>query len=208
VKLIYRVPWRLCRIFYRYYCRWQVDGAERVPASGAAILAANHASFLDPPLVGAALTRQISYLARENLFRFPVFGSLLRAWDVVPVDRDGGSPAGLKAILDHLATDRAVVLFPEGTRSRDGHLQPARSGIGLLVIKSTAPVIPIRIRGTFEAYSRNMSIPRPRPVSIRFGRPLNFEGLREESKSCTKPRLKEIYRQVAIDIMAAIAELS
>jgi 1-acyl-sn-glycerol-3-phosphate acyltransferase len=207
VKPIYRVTWHLFRSFYRIYCPLQVDGAGHVPASGPAILAANHASFLDPPLVGAALPRTISYLARENLFRFPLFGSLLRAWDVVPVDREGGSPAGLKAILDHLAANRAVVLFPEGTRSRDGQLQSARSGIGLLVIKSIAPVIPIRIRGTFEAYARGMWLPRPRPVSIRFGAPLDFDAMRSEARSCTKPRLKEIYRQVAGDIMTAIGNL-
>jgi 1-acyl-sn-glycerol-3-phosphate acyltransferase len=208
VKLIYRVPWRLCRCFYQFYCHWQTEGAHHVPTSCPAILAANHASFLDPPLVGAALPRAISYLARENLFRFPVFGSLLRAWDVVPVDREGGSPAGLKAILDRLAENRAVVLFPEGTRSRDGQLQPARSGIGLLVIKSTAPVVPILIRGTFEAYSRGMLFPRPRPVSIRFGAPLNFDALRAEAKHCSKPRLKEIYREVATGIMTGIRELN
>jgi 1-acyl-sn-glycerol-3-phosphate acyltransferase len=207
VKAIYRVTWRLFRIFYRFYCRCDVEGAHHVPTSGPVILAANHASFLDPPLVGAALPRTISYLARENLFRFPVFGSLLRAWDVVPVDRDGGSPAGLKAILNHLAAGRAVVLFPEGTRTPDGQLQPARSGIGLLAIKSSAPVIPIRIRGTFEAYSRGMLIPRPRPVSVRFGTPLNLDSLRAEATTCSKARLKEIYRQVASDLMTAIARL-
>jgi 1-acyl-sn-glycerol-3-phosphate acyltransferase len=208
VKLIYRVPWRLFRVFFRFYCRWHVAGTEHVPASGPAILAANHCSFLDPPLVGAALTRTISYLARENLFRFPVFGSVLRAWDVVPVDRDGGSPAGLKAIMEHLRANRAVVLFPEGTRSPQGLLQPARSGIGLLVIKSSAPVVPIHIRGTFQAFSRGMYFPRPHPVSIRFGAPLDFERLRAEAKICTKPRLKEIYREVASDIMVAITRLA
>jgi 1-acyl-sn-glycerol-3-phosphate acyltransferase len=194
----------LFRLFYRFYCGWQVEGAHHVPVSGPVILAANHASFIDPPLVGAALPRAISYLARENLFRFPIFGSVLRAWDVVPVDRDGGSPAGLKAILERLEAGRAVVLFPEGTRSPDGQLQPARSGIGLLVIKSPAPVVPIRIRGTFEAYSRGMYFPRPRPVSIQFGSPLDFDALRAEAKTCAKPRLKEIYREVASDIMSAI----
>lgn len=207
MKLIYRVPWILCRVFFRVYCRWRVEGAGHVPLSGPAILAANHTSFLDPPLVGAALPRAISYLARENLFRFPVFGSILRAWDVVPVDREGGSPAGLKAIMARLEDHRAVVLFPEGTRSKDGRLQPARSGIGLLVIKSSAPVVPARIQGTFDAYSRGMVFPRPRPVSIRFGAPLNLDTLRHEAATCPKPQLKQVYRKVAAEIMSAIARL-
>ena len=100
------------------------------------------------------MRRGINYLARENLFRLPVVGWVLRQWNVVPVDREGGGAKGLKAILDRLLAGGAIIVFPEGTRSRDGRLQPARSGIGLTVIKSAAPVIPVRVFGTFEAYGR------------------------------------------------------
>ena len=85
------------------------------------------------------------------MFRFPGIGALLRTWNSVPVDRDGGGAAGLKAILDRLLAGGAIILFPEGTRTTDGKLQPARSGIGLTVIKSDAVVIPVRVFGTFEA---------------------------------------------------------
>ena len=127
----------------------------------------NHASFIDPPLVGSGVKRGINYLARENLFRFPVMGWVLRQWQVVPVDRDGGGAAGLRAILDRLLAGGAIILFPEGTRTRDGKLQPARSGIGLTVIKSTAPVVPARVFGTFEAYGRHLGLPRPRRVAVK-----------------------------------------
>src|SRR6185369_7265317 len=112
---------------------------ERVPTSGPLILACNHASILDPPLVGTALHRGINYLARESLFDRPVIGWVLRNWDAVPVDREGGGAAGLKAILDRLLAGGGIILFPEGTRTVDGKLQPPRSGIGLAVIKSNAP---------------------------------------------------------------------
>ena len=148
---------------------------ERVPLEGAVILASNHASFLDPPLVGSGVRRGINYLARENLFRFPVMGWVLRQWQVVPVDRDGGGAAGLRAILDRLLAGGAIILFPEGTRTRDGKLQPARSGIGLTVIKSTAPVVPVRVFGTFEAYGRHMRFPRPHRVAVKYGQPMRFE---------------------------------
>jgi 1-acyl-sn-glycerol-3-phosphate acyltransferase len=151
--------------------------------------------------------RGINYLARENLFRFPVMGWVLRQWQVVPVDRDGGGAAGLRAILDRLLLGGAIILFPEGTRTRDGKLQPARSGIGLTVIKSTAPVVPVRVFGTFEAYGRHLRLPRPRRVAVKYGQPMRFEQLRAEAKVCSKPRLKEIYQQVANEIMAAIARL-
>jgi 1-acyl-sn-glycerol-3-phosphate acyltransferase len=184
-----------------------VFNPERVPLTGPVILAANHASFIDPPLVGAGITRDINYLARESLFRFPGIGALLRSWNSVPVDREGGGAAGLKAILDRLLAGGAIILFPEGTRTRDGKLQPARSGIGLTVIKSDAPVVPVRVFGTYEAYGRHLKLPRPRPIAVKYGRPMNFEKLRAEAKVCSKRWLKEIYRQIADEIMDAIARL-
>jgi len=204
---IYFVGWCSFRALYKFYFGWRVYNPERVPLKGPVILASNHASFLDPPLVGAGLRRDINYLARESLFRFPVVGWVLRNWNSVPVDREGGGAAGLRAILERLLAGGAIILFPEGTRTRDGHLQPARSGIGLTVIKSKAPVVPVRVFGTYEAYGRQMRWPRPRRVAVKYGRPMLFEELRAEAKVCTKPRLKAIYQQVADELMAAIAKL-
>jgi 1-acyl-sn-glycerol-3-phosphate acyltransferase len=203
----YRIGWCAFRFIYATYFRWRVFNPERVPLTGPVILAANHASFIDPPLVGAGITRDINYLARESLFRFPGIGALLRSWNSVPVDREGGGAAGLKAILDRLLAGGAIILFPEGTRTRDGKLQPARSGIGLTVIKSDAPVVPVRVFGTYEAYGRHLKLPRPRPIAVKYGRPMNFEKLRAEAKVCSKRWLKEIYRQIADEIMDAIARL-
>jgi len=207
MNLSYRIGWTCFRVMYATYFRWQVFNAERVPLQGGVIIASNHASFLDPPLVGSGLKRDINYLARESLFRFPGIGALLRSWNSVPVDRDGGGAKGLKIILDRLLNGAGIILFPEGTRTKDGKLQPARSGIGLTVIKSTAPVVPVRVFGTFEAYGRNHKLPRPYRVAVKYGPPMNFENLRAEAKTCDKVRLKEIYQQVADEIMAAIAKL-
>jgi 1-acyl-sn-glycerol-3-phosphate acyltransferase len=207
MKPIYWLGWSFFRVFFRLYNRWEVIDAGNVPQEGPAILASNHASFLDPPLVGAAADREINYLARETLFRFPVLGSVLRNVNAVPVDRDGGGAAGLRAIFDRLMKGGAIILFPEGTRSPDGNLQKAKSGIGLTVIKSEAPVVPVRVFGTFQAMSRKHSLPRPSKVTVRFGVPLDFADLRTEAKSCTKPRLKEIYQEVADRLMAAIGEI-
>jgi 1-acyl-sn-glycerol-3-phosphate acyltransferase len=207
MNLSYRIGWRLFRFAYATYFHWRVFHPERVPSEGPVILASNHASYLDPPLVGSGLTRPINYLARDSLFRFPVFGSILHSWNAVPVDREGTSPRGLKNIIDRLKAGGAIVLFPEGTRSRDGNLLPARAGVGLVVIKSRAPVVPVRVFGTFEAFGRNMRIPLPRPVAIKYGMPMDFSRERIEAKSCTKERLKEIYQQVAEGLMTAIAQL-
>lgn len=207
MNLSYRIGWLAFRFIYTTYFGWRVFNPERVPLTGPVILASNHASFIDPPLVGAGLKRDINYLARESLFRFPGIGALLRSWNSVPVDREGGGAAGLRAILDRLLDGGAIILFPEGTRTRDGKLQSARSGIGLTVIKSTAPVVPVRVFGTFEAFGRHMRFPCPRPIAVKYGRPMLFEQLRAEAKTCSKPRLKAIYQEVANEIIVAIAKL-
>lgn len=207
MNFAYYVFWCLFRFLYATYFRWRIYSPGHVPLEGPVILAANHASFLDPPLVGAALRRPLNYLARDTLFPIPIVGWLLRLWKVVPVDRDGGGAGGLRAIFDRLLQGGAILLFPEGTRTRDGRLQPARSGIGLVVIKSSVPVVPVRIWGTYEAFGRHTRIPRPRRVTVKYGSPLSFAKLRAEAKSCAKPRLKQIYQEVAAEIMAAIATL-
>jgi 1-acyl-sn-glycerol-3-phosphate acyltransferase len=207
MNCVYFLGWTFFRAIYATYFRWRVYNPERVPLAGPVILASNHASFLDPPLVGAGVKRGINYLARDTLFRFPGVGWLLRHWNSVPVDREGGGAAGLKAILDRLLAGGAIILFPEGTRTRDGKLQPARSGIGLAVVKSNAPVVPVRVFGTYEAYGRHIRFPRPHRIAVKYGRPMSFEKPRAEAKACSKARLKEIYREVADEIMNAIARL-
>lgn len=207
MNFVYYCGWRFFRTVYKVYCRAEWFNPERVPRTGPVILACNHASIIDPPLVGTGLDRGISYLARESLFRFPGIGWLFRNWDAVPVDRDGGGAKGLKAILDRLLAGGGIILFPEGTRTRDGKLQPARSGIGLTVIKSNAPVVPVRVFGTLDAFGRDMKIPMPRKIMAKYGKPMNFALLRVEARTCSKARLKEIYQEIADQIMAEIAKL-
>ena len=207
MNFVYYISWSLFRLMYAVYFRWEIYNAERVPLQGGVIIAPNHASFLDPPMVGSALHRSINYLGRASLFRYPGIGWLLRQWNSVPVDRNGGGAAGLKAILERLLADGAIILFPEGTRTKDGKLQPARSGIGLIVIKSEAPVVPVRVFGTYECYNRKWKFHMPIRLAVKYGQPMKFEALRAEAKTCTKQRLKEIYQQVADEIMVEIAKL-
>jgi 1-acyl-sn-glycerol-3-phosphate acyltransferase len=204
---VYAASAIFCRTVLRFYFRWRIYHAERVPLTGPVILAANHASYLDPPLVGAPLRRVVNCLARESLFKYPGIGAFLRALRAVPVDREGGGATGLRAILERLRAGGAILLFPEGTRTRDGRLQRAKSGIGLTVIKSEAPVVPVRVFGTYETYGRQHLLPRPGRVSTVYGELLDFAALRAEAKTCAKDRVKQIYQQVADEIMAAIGSI-
>ena len=125
----YAVGWNFFRAYFSVYHRYRVFNVERVPLQGPVILASNHASYIDPPLVGTGVRRQINYLARDSIFRVPILASILRSWEVVPVDRDGGTGRGLKAILDRLACGGAIILFPEGAfRHRAGGDQVRRAG--------------------------------------------------------------------------------
>jgi len=203
----YWIGWSFFRISYSVLFGWTAYNRERVPKRGPVILASNHASFLDPPLVGIPLKRPLNFLARETLFRYPGVGATLRSWQAVPVDREGSGGRGLKAILDRLLRGGGILLFPEGTRTHDGKLQAGRSGIGLAVIKSNASVIPVRVFGTYEAFGRHVRLLRRHHIRVKYGNPMQFAELRAEAKTCSKVRLKQIYQQIADEIMTAIAKL-
>ena len=125
----------------------------------------------------------------------------------MPIDRDGVSPAGLRTVLDLLEQGRAVLLFPEGTRSPDGNLQGAKTGVGLAVMKSGAPVVPVRVFGLYDLWGRHQILPRPGRIAIKFGMPLRFERQREEMETASRARSKAIYDEVTREIMDSIRRL-
>jgi 1-acyl-sn-glycerol-3-phosphate acyltransferase len=203
--------YRVCRIVVssiaRGFLDWKVYHPERVPVVGPVILASNHQSFADPPLIAAGLPRTTKFLARETLFKVPALGSVIRFMGAYPIDRDGGGASGLRTVLSLLDSGAAVLLFPEGTRSPNGEVQAARSGIGLVVIRSTAPVVPVRLFGLNHAWGRHHRFPRPHPIVIKYGQPLDFEDLRREAATASKQRTKAIYEEVSRQVMKAITDL-
>jgi 1-acyl-sn-glycerol-3-phosphate acyltransferase len=205
--LSYRFTRFTFSIFFRIWFRWKVLHRERVPAEGGVILASNHVSYLDPVYVVSALERMVVGLARESAFNVPLGGRILRSWRVIPVDQTG-TGRGLKTFLSRLRSGDAVIMYPEGTRSPTGQIRAPQPGIGLIIIKSTAPVVPIKLFGAYEAYARHHWLPRPYQVQIKFGEPLDFADLRAEAKQMKdKDRLKEIYKQAATDLLHAIAQI-
>lgn len=207
MKFHYWLCWCLLRAIFSTYFRWRIIGEEQVPKRGALIFASNHASFLDPPLIGSSVHREAFYLARESLFRVPILGRIISSINALPVDRSGKSPRGLKTILARLSEGKAVVLFPEGTRSADGSLLPARSGIGLAVVQSSAKVVPVRIFGSFQSYSRKMRFPRPKKITIVYGMPIDFSNEIKAAKSSVGAK-KRHYSIIANHIMKQIEKLN
>lgn len=171
--LVYELGQSLCRILLDAGFRLQANNVSAVPQRGPFILASNHASFLDPPVLGAPLSRQIHYLARDSLFEgvgkwiLPRVGSL-------PVARGKGDVSAVRVVLDILKAGEGVVLFPEGTRSPDGSLQPAKPGVGLIACRAQVPVVPARIFGSFEAFNRTMKFPNiGTRVQVTYGHALS-----------------------------------
>lgn len=159
-------------IFAAFF-RGEVVGTDHLPASGPFLIAANHASHLDPPIVGCQVARQMRFFARKTLWSNRVASWWLDRVETIPVDRDSGDVAAIRRVLQALNEDRAVVLFPEGTRSPDGHLQKPKAGVGLMACKTGAPVVPCRVYGSFEAFGKGAKIPRfGTPVTVVFGPPI------------------------------------
>jgi 1-acyl-sn-glycerol-3-phosphate acyltransferase len=195
--VLYAVLKPMIRAVGRVWLRLSAVGAERVPRDGALLLASNHSSLLDPPLIGCVLPRELDYLAKTELFRIPGLGGLIARLNAHPVDRSGSDSAALRLALRLLGAGRAVLVFPEGTRGAEGRLGPAHAGAGMLAALSGAPVLPVYIQGSGRALPRGAAVPRPVRVTVRFGAPIRFARERGRSR----------YQEVSDEIMAAIGRL-
>jgi 1-acyl-sn-glycerol-3-phosphate acyltransferase len=161
------------RVVFDMFFRGEVVGLQHLPRQSGFLVAANHASFLDPPLIGCQITRQIAYFARKTLWKGGLASWWLDTVGTIPVDRDGGQDvSAIKRVLRALKEERGLILFPEGTRTSDGRLQTAKPGVGFIAIKTQVPVVPVRIFGSFEAYGKGRSLRLGTPVTVVFGRPL------------------------------------
>ena len=199
---VYGFFYTICQLAHQMFFRGDVSGLENLPPSGGYIVAANHASHLDPPIVGQFLPRQVAFFARKTLWKPGIASWWLTKVGTIPVDRDGGTSIdAIKRVLHALAAGRVVIVFPEGTRSLDGRLQAPKPGIGLLACKARVPVVPTRVFGSFEAYGKRGSLRLGTPVSVAFGRPM------QPSEFDNPDDGKERYAKAAQRIMAAITRI-
>ncbi len=162
------------RILFLLFFRLRIHGLKNYPAEDGFLICANHQSFLDPLIMGISCPRPINYVAKQSLFRFPPLAWFMRWNDTIPIDRDGSGIAGVKEMLRRLKRKESIMMFPEGTRTRDGELQPIKLGFLSVAKRAKAPLLPICFDGAFQAFPRNRKFPRPGRIDVVIGQKIPF----------------------------------
>jgi len=202
MRWIYWSGWLLFGAAYRGLFGMRVIGREHLITEGPVLVASNHQSFIDPPLIGNLYDDEMVYLARKTLFKPGFLEWLYSQWNAIPVDQERPDMASLKTIIRRLKEGWRVLLFPEGARSYDGNIGEAASGIGLVAVKAAVPIQPVRIFGANKVLPRGSSRIRLERVTVVVGEPIYLEP--EELKSLSN---KEGYEKVTQRIMDAIKAL-
>jgi 1-acyl-sn-glycerol-3-phosphate acyltransferase len=187
-------------VLFKLLFGYRITGRENVPKTGGVILASNHASYLDPPLVGTGVGRRVNFMAKEELFNRPWKRFVLNSWKAIPVRREQLDKSVLKVVLARLNSGEVVGLFPEGTRSPDGELMAGKAGIGMIVSMAKVPVVPVYISGSHQTMSKMHKGFRPCRISVTYGKPVEFTRSGKEAGH-------ERYQRIADMIMEEIKKL-
>src|SRR5437870_6165964 len=201
MNFYYWLGYHLSRVLAQLFFRFRIINRERVIQTGPVILAMNHQSFFDPPLAGNACDRPIFFLAKKSLMNVPVLGWLLPKLNVIPVNLEGGDRSALKALIRILKAGECALVFPEGTRTPDGTLQRAEPGLGLVITKTRAPVVPMRIFGAHEVWPIHGKLRFSGKITVVVGEPIHFSDAELAGGG------KELYTQLSQRVMDAIAAI-
>lgn len=170
----------ICRALFGIVFRTKVIGLENIPSEGAFILSSNHLSNWDPPFLATFLNRDVSYMAKEELFRNPIFAAAIRALHVFPVRRGTADKNAIKNAVKILKAGGCLGIFPEGTRSKTGKLGKAEPGVSLIAAMTKAPIIPAAIIGTEKIFSSEKKFPR---LAVVYGEPIFFSGSSKDKEN-------------------------
>jgi 1-acyl-sn-glycerol-3-phosphate acyltransferase len=168
------VRW-VSRLLVVTLCDFRTAGRSDIPVDKGALILANHQSFLDPVLVGLVFNRRLNYLARKSLFTNRFFAFLISLLDAIEINREGSGLAGLKETIIRLRRNEMVLIFPEGTRSIDGKLQPIKNGFLSVARRSKQPLLPVGIAGASNVLNRQSRLPKRSPVAVVTGQPISVE---------------------------------
>ena len=170
----YDIVRALLQLFFRLGYGLEVRGLEHVPKAGPFLLASNHLSYLDPPLLGAACPRRLGFMARDTLFRQWLLGAFMRGVHVIPLQRGEGDLGAIRESVRRLHQGEAVAIFPEGGRQLSGVLGRARRGVGLIAVAAQVPIVPVLVQGTFQALPPDSRRLRPAKIRVAFGPKISY----------------------------------
>ena len=185
-------------------CRLRVSGQHHIPKTGGVLIAANHASYLDIPILGCGVPRRASYMGRMDLFPGPA-GRLMRYLGWIPIRRERVDRGGFEEAINRIKAGGAVIIYPEGGRTEDGRLQPGKPGVGMIVAATGCPVIPAYLGGTFDVLPPGAKWIRLRPIRVTYGEPMDFSALLKELDGESKR--KDVYQRISQEIMDRITAL-
>lgn len=200
VTAFYRAM-RLLSVLPRSYFRMRVSGADHVPALGPCIIAANHASYVDPVILAIACPRPVRFIVDRAQYHRPLVHWIAARTGAIPVENTPRDVGSVRRALQALRQGAVIGIFPEGGRSNDGSLKPAKPGAALLALRSGVPLLPAGIVGSYRAYSRHHAVPRPLPIAVRFGAPIPFPAAWRHHAA------KEHLDEATALVMAAIGDL-
>ncbi len=196
----YGILWLLINAVGRLFFRYRVVGREQVPARGGALIAANHASYVDIPFMGAAVRRRMWFLGRQDLF-LPGLRAVVQWLGWIPIRQDRLDRHGFDKAIRLIREGRIVVIYPEGSRTPDGALKRGKPGIGVIVAETGCAVIPAHLSGTREVLPPGARWLSLHPVRVTFGAPIDFAEVAQRSSG------KEFYQHVSRTVMSRIADL-
>ena len=169
----YWVMQKITQLALAGFFKIRVFNRHNEPSSGGVLVASNHQSFLDPPLVGAALKRPCNFMARDTLFKNPIFGRIIASVHAMPIKRGTADTGAMKESMRRLKAGNQVVIFPEGTRSKDGRLKPFLPGMALLSQRSAEWTLPTVVDGAFDCWPRNKKLPSSGKIYVAYGEPIH-----------------------------------
>lgn len=190
--MIYTLVKNLLRMFFVVTLRLHIEGTENIPKDGPLVIASNHLSLLDPPVLGTAATRKVHFMAKQELF-VPVLGTIYKILGAFPVRRGGADRAAIKHGIEILQNEKVLAIFPEGTRSKTGQLGKAEPGALMMASKVKAPIVPACVIGTdYKRYGRIWP-----KVTVRFGKPIYFPADAGVNKDLLRSMTDELMEHIA-----------